>query len=108
MTGKNPGPVDSNQAPGVVIGVSPTPGSTISAGSGVILQISSGNIEVPDLVRSTEIQARTTLIQAGFLPNVITTNDSTQPNGIVLAQAPAAGTTQNIGSSVTITVNKLD
>lgn len=101
-------PVDSNQAPGVVVGVSPTPGSTISAGSGVILQISSGNIEVPDLVRSTEIQARTTLIQAGFLPNVITTNDSTQPNGIVLAQAPAAGTTQNIGSSVTITVNKLD
>ena len=101
-------PVDSNQAPGVVLSVSPLPGTTIPAGSGVVLQISSGNIEVPELVGVTEIQARTILIQAGFLPNVIYASDSSQPAGTVLAQAPAAGSTQIIGSSVTITVNKLN
>jgi len=100
-------PVDSNQAPGIVLSVSPMPGTTISAGSGVILQISSGNIDVPELVGLSEIQARTILIQAGFLPNVIYASDPTQQPGTVLAQAPAVGSTQNIGSSVTVTVNKL-
>ena len=101
-------PIDSNQAPGVVLSVSPLPGTTIPAGSGVVLQISSGNIEVPELVGISEIQARTILIQAGFLPNVIYASDSTQQPGTVLAQAPAAGSTQIIGSSVTVTVNKLN
>jgi len=100
-------PVDSNQAPGIVLSVSPMPGTTISAGSGVILQISSGNIEVPELMGLSEIQARTTLIQAGFLVNVIYASDPAQQPGTVLAQAPAVGSTQSIGSSVTVTVNKL-
>ncbi|CAB4581629.1 unannotated protein [freshwater metagenome] len=101
-------PVDSNQAPGIVISVSPLPGTTIPAGSGVILQISSGNIEVPELMGLSEIQARTILIQAGFLVNVIYASDPAQEAGTVLAQAPAVGSTQNIGSSVTVTINKLD
>jgi len=99
-------PVDSNQAPGVVISVSPTPGTTIAAGSGVVLQISSGNVAVPQLVGLSEIQARTTLVQAGFLVNIIYASDNSQPDSVVLAQAPASGSTQTIGSSVTVTINK--
>jgi serine/threonine-protein kinase len=61
---------------------------------------------VPSLVGVTEIQARTLLVQAGFLVREIFAYDASQEIGIVLAQAPEAGTTRIIGSAVTITVNK--
>jgi serine/threonine-protein kinase len=99
-------PADSDQAPGVVLSVTPEPGTTITAGSGVVLQIASGNVQVPSLVGVTEIQARTLLVQAGFLVREIYAYDASQEIGVVLAQAPEAGTTRIIGSAVTITVNK--
>jgi serine/threonine protein kinase len=97
--------VDSNQAPGTVLSVNPSPGSILQAGAGVVLQIASGSLQVPNLVGLTEVQAITTLTQAGFLVRTATAFDSTQPVQVVLAQAPDAGTTQSIGSAVTITVN---
>jgi serine/threonine-protein kinase len=99
-------PVDSDQAPGVVLSVIPEPGTSITAGSGVVLQIASGNVQVPLLVGVNEIQARTLLVQAGFLVREIYAYDASQELGVVLAQAPEAGTTRIIGSAVTITVNK--
>ncbi|MEI6649573.1 MAG: PASTA domain-containing protein [Actinomycetes bacterium] len=99
-------PVDSNQQPGVVLAVTPTGGSSLPAGSGVILQIASGKIQVPLLVGLTEIEAKTLLTQAGFQVVSIDATDETQAVGNVLAQAPDAGTTLTIGSSVTITVNR--
>jgi serine/threonine protein kinase len=98
--------VSSGKPQGTVLNVSPVGGSTITAGSGVILQIASGNIQVPLLVGGTAIQARTVLAHAGFLVNQIAGYEPSQSLGIVLAQAPDAGTTQTIGSSVTITVNQ--
>ncbi|MEK6648225.1 MAG: protein kinase [Actinomycetota bacterium] len=98
--------VSSDKPQGTVLKVTPDGGSIITAGSGVILQIASGSIAVPALVGIDEIQARTVLTQAGFLINQIAAYDATQPLGVVLAQAPDAGTKQTIGSSVTITVNK--
>jgi beta-lactam-binding protein with PASTA domain len=62
---------------------------------------------VPLLVGLNEIQARTILVQAGFLVQQIEATDTTQVNGIVLAQAPDAATTQTIGSTVTITINRI-
>ena len=98
--------VPSDKPQGTVLKVTPDGGSTIAAGSGVTLQIASGDVEVPLLIGSTEIQARTVLAQAGFLVQEIDATDLTQGPGIVLAQAPEAGTTQTIGSTVTITVNR--
>ncbi|MSV76078.1 MAG: PASTA domain-containing protein, partial [Actinobacteria bacterium] len=49
---------------------------------------------------------QTILTQAGFLVKEINAYDETKPVGVVLAQAPAAGTTLIIGSDVAITVNK--
>ena len=98
--------LSSGKPQGTVLSVSPPGGSTITAGSGVILQISSGNIQVPALTGVTAIKARTVLAQVGFLVNQIAGYDPNQSLGIVLAQAPDAGTTQTIGSSVTITVNQ--
>ena len=99
-------PIDSDQAPGVVLKVTPEAGTNIVAGSGVVLQIASGNVQVPSLVGVSEIQAKTLLAQAGFLVREIYAFDAAQELGPVLAQAPEAGATLIIGSSVTITINK--
>ena len=98
--------VDSEQEPGIVLKVTPEPGSTVEAGTGVVLEIASGNVQVPQLIGVTEIEARTLLTQAGFLVKTVEAYDANQPIGVVLAQAPSGGETKIIGSSVTITVNK--
>jgi serine/threonine-protein kinase len=98
--------VDSDQAPGVVISINPIPGTTITAGSGVVLEIASGNVQVPSLVGLNEIGAKTILTQAGFLIREITAFDPSKPVGEILAQAPEGGATKTIGSIVTITINK--
>ena len=98
--------VPSDQAIGTVISVDPVGGSTLTAGNGVTLQIANGNVAVPNLVGQTAIQARTTLTQAGFLMREIYSYDSNQAVGIVLAQAPAPDTQLQIGSQITVTINK--
>ena len=98
--------VDSDQAPGVVLSINPIPGTTITAGSGVTLQIASGNVQVPSLVGLNEINARTVLTQSGFLIREITASDPSKSAGEILAQAPEAGATKTIGSVVTITINR--
>jgi serine/threonine-protein kinase len=98
--------VDSEEQPGIVLKVTPEQGSTIEAGSGVTLEIASGNVRVPELLGKSDIEARTLLTQAGFLVKIVEAFDSNQPIGVVIAQAPAAGETKIIGSSVTVTINK--
>lgn len=99
-------PVDSNQDPGVILKSDPVPGTTVTAGSGVVLQIASGQVQVPQLIGLTEIEARTVLTQGGFLPRVIYAYQSGKDLDTVLAQAPDAGTSANIGSVITLTINK--
>jgi serine/threonine-protein kinase len=97
--------VPSDQPQGTVLRVTPEGGSTITAGSGVVLQIANGEIEVPDLIGVDPIQAKTLLAQIGFLVNEIQAYDAEQPLDVVIRQAPDAGTTQTIGKTVTITIN---
>jgi serine/threonine-protein kinase len=98
--------IPSDEPQGTVLKVTPEPGSTITAGSGVVLQIASGQILVPALIGTDALQAKTILVQAGFLVNEVQGYDANQPIGVVIRQAPDAGVTQTIGKSVTITVNK--
>jgi serine/threonine-protein kinase len=98
--------VPSDEPQGTVLKVTPAPGSTITAGSGVVLQIASGQVLVPSLIGTEALQAKTLLVQAGFLVNEVVGYDANQPIGVVIRQAPDAGTTQTIGKSVTITINK--
>ena len=96
----------SDQPQGTVLEVNPPAGSITSAGSSVVLTIASGEITVPNLIGIEAIQAKTLLIQAGFLIKEFYDYDSTQPLGVVIRQAPEAGTSQIIGKSVTITINR--
>lgn len=98
--------VPSDEPQGTVLRVIPEPGSTITAGSGVVLQIASGEVEVPNLIGTDALQAKTILVQSGFLVREVEGFDVNQPIGVVIRQAPDGGTTQTIGKSVTITVNK--
>ena len=98
--------VDSEEQPGIVLKVTPEQGSTVEAGTGVLLEIASGNVKVPDLLGKSDIEARTLLTQAGFLVKTVEAFDANQPVGVVIAQAPSAGETKIIGTSVTITINK--
>ncbi len=96
----------SDQPQGTVLDVMPAVGSVTEAGSSVILTIASGEVTVPNLIGIEAIQAKTLLIQAGFLIKEFYDYDSAQPAGVVIRQAPDAGTTQTIGKSVTITINR--
>ena len=96
----------SDQPQGTVLDVMPAVGSVTDAGSSVILTIASGEVTVPNLIGVEAIQAKTLLIQAGFLIKEFYDYDSAQPNGVVIRQAPDAATTQTIGKSVTITINR--
>ena len=98
--------VPSDAVQGTVLKVTPEPGSTITAGSGVVLQIASGEVTVPSLIGTDALQAKTILVQDGFLVKEVEGYDSNQPIGVVIRQAPDGGTTQTIGKSVTITINK--
>jgi serine/threonine-protein kinase len=98
--------VPSDQPQGTVLKVTPEPGSMITAGSGVVLQIASGEVSVPSLIGIEALQAKTILVQAGFLVREVEAYDANQPIGVVIRQAPDGGTTQTIGKSVTITINK--
>ena len=89
-------PIDSNSEPGVVLKVIPDPGSVVPSGSKVVLQISSGQVKVPELVGLSEIEAQTLLTQSNFLIKELIAYDAGQPIGTVLAQAPEAGTTTSV------------
>ena len=96
--------VQSDQPAGVVVAQSVPFQSTVDAGSPVDISVSDGKTLVPNVVGSSEAQARSDLINAGFVPNVVTQQDGTVPPGQVLAQSPKAGTTAVKGTLVTITV----
>jgi serine/threonine-protein kinase len=98
-------PISSSQDPGTVLSSNPAPGKSVTAGSSISLQISSGLAAVPNLVGLDKIAAETLLTQDGFLISVNTTVDNNQPTGVVLSQTPGTGSSVSIGSLVTITVN---
>jgi serine/threonine-protein kinase len=96
----------SDQPQGTVLEVLPPVGSVTEAGSSVILTIASGEVTVPNLIGIEAIQAKTILIQAGFLIKEFYDYDAAQPEGVVIRQAPDSGMAQTIGNSVTITINR--
>ncbi len=96
----------SDKAQGTVLEVYPEIGSTITAGSGVVLTIANGQVEIPNLIGVEAIQARAILINSNFLIKEFNDYDPAQPIGVVIRQFPEAGGTRTIGESVTITINK--
>jgi eukaryotic-like serine/threonine-protein kinase len=92
---------------GIVIGSSPSGGSTARRGSTVVLTVSKGPklIEVPVLVgtqRSLAVQQ----IRSRDLSPSVEEEESSAPAGEVIRQSPSAGSELPSGSTVTIVVSQ--
>jgi len=96
--------VESEQASGVVVATDPPSGTELELGSTVNVEVSKGTKTVPSLIGLTEAQARSDLINAGFVVNVVTQEDGQVVAGTVLAQTPRAGRKVPPGSLVTLTI----
>jgi serine/threonine-protein kinase len=94
----------SDQPSGYVLEQSPSEGTQVDAGTMVNITVSSGLVRVPSVTGLSEAQARSDLAQAGFEAQVVEQNDSSVPEGTVLAQSPKADSDLARGSTVTITV----
>jgi eukaryotic-like serine/threonine-protein kinase len=92
-----------DQTAGTVIDSNPKEGTQVAKGTVVSLVVSSGKVQVPNVVGEPEVQAKADLSNAGFQSAVIE-KTSTLPPGTVIKQSPAAGTLLQQGKIVTITV----
>jgi serine/threonine-protein kinase len=90
-----------------VIAESPAAGSEVVRNSIVTLTVSKGaeEVTVPDLVGSSEDDARSALRSAGLLASVFRVT-SAQPTGTVIAQDPKAGERVAKGAKVRLNVSK--
>jgi eukaryotic-like serine/threonine-protein kinase len=92
--------------PGLAIGTDPPAGEKVDGGSTVTLLVSKGSnaVEVPTVVGDQQQIAENEIERAGLIANV-ETQDSDEPEGIVIAQDPVAGSSVSPGSEVTIVVS---
>jgi serine/threonine-protein kinase len=100
--------VDSDQPKGTVVSTDPAPGTQVARDSDVTVDVSQGPHKVPDVVGKTQAEAEQMIKDAGFVPQVSPDNSSTEPNGTVTGQTPAAGQTLPQGSTVFITVSNFE
>jgi beta-lactam-binding protein with PASTA domain/predicted Ser/Thr protein kinase len=98
----------SSEPAGQVLSQSPSGGAQVKPGSTVTIVVSSGVVLVPNVVGETADQARSDLRANGFTNvNVVkqTTTDEGQ-DGLVVRQAPPAGTHSATSTAIAIYVGK--
>ncbi|MFW7414907.1 Stk1 family PASTA domain-containing Ser/Thr kinase [Demequina sp. SO4-18] len=69
----------------------PAEGEEVSAGESVILYVSSGMVELPDLEGMSEDEARAVLNELGLIPDTTDVEDESVESGTVLSQSPGEG-----------------
>lgn len=95
---------------GYVIEQSVKENEEIDAGESITIKVSKGTekVTVPNLTGKTESEAKTAIKDAGLkLKTVVTTEDKTKEDGVVVKQSLEAGTEVEKNATITITVNKL-
>ena len=92
---------------GVVIRTDVASGTSLPAGSKVVLTVSAGikGVEVPKIDGYTFEEANTLLVSLGFLVNKVEAYSDTVEQGVVVSQMPASGNKAPKGSVITITVS---
>src|SRR5262249_54147264 len=93
---------------GIVISQNPLDGLTVDVGTAMNLVVSSGRppVTVPNVVGLSQAAATTSLTGAGLTVGGITFGPSaTVPNGNVISQTPAAGSSIAGGSAVALVVS---
>lgn len=93
---------------GNVVSTDPEAGTSVKAGDTVTLTISIGEgdtaVRVPNVIGTSEAEAKSTLSQLGLLVSVQTGNDQSVNEGEVYKQSVDSGTRVNTGETITIYV----
>jgi eukaryotic-like serine/threonine-protein kinase len=99
--------VNSNQASGTVTAQSLGPGTVVSSGTEIRINVSKGlkEVAVPPVIGSLYETASAQLQAAGFSIARVDVEDD-QPAGTVVDQAPTGNSTAPKGSKVTLSVSK--
>jgi beta-lactam-binding protein with PASTA domain len=99
--------VNSNKTNGQVIDQMPQGGASIDQGSTVTLKVSKGPqpVAVPNVVGQS-VQSATSALQGAGFAVATKVVPSDQPKDTVIAQNPAAGTSQPPGTTITLSVAK--
>lgn len=100
-------PKDSDKPEGTVIAQDPEANTSVDIGTLVSITVSSGKVPVPNVVGATQTEARNTLLNAGFLVEVVFEENGSVAENTVIAQNPAANSVTLKGTTVTIKVSKL-
>lgn len=98
---------DASAPAGLVLGQTPTPGTTEPKGYTVVLDVSRGqrSVEVPRVVGLTREQATSEIEDAGLEVGEVKTVENAAPRGQVLLSSPVGGATAPTPSKVDLTVS---
>jgi len=86
-----------------VIRTDPTDGTELEGGESVKLYVSSGEVDLPNLIGLKEDEARAQLTEVGLIASVTDREDDSKTAGEVLEQSPGAGKVER-GSTVELVV----
>ena len=100
-------PKDSDKPEGTVIAQDPEANTSVDIGTLVSITVSSGKVPVPNVVGATQTDAKNTLLNAGFLVEVVFEENGAVAENTVISQSPAADAVTLKGTTVTIKVSKL-
>jgi serine/threonine protein kinase/beta-lactam-binding protein with PASTA domain len=100
-------PKNSDKPEGTVLEQDPPANTSVDVGTLVSITVSSGKVPVPNVVGDTQTQAKNTLLNAGFLVEVVFEENGAVPENTVISQNPAAAAVALKGTTVTIKVSKL-
>ncbi|QFG67367.1 Stk1 family PASTA domain-containing Ser/Thr kinase [Ornithinimicrobium pratense] len=95
---------DPDWARGEVIDTTPAAGNEIARDDEIVLTVSSGQVEVPDVVGETRDDAVLALFQQSLRPEIEEEPTADVEPGTVLRQSAEAGAIVDQGSPVTLTV----
>jgi serine/threonine-protein kinase len=97
--------VESDQPQGQVLQTSPEAGTQVAQGSTVMVTISKGPHEVPNVVGMNRSDAIKKIVDAGFKYDVRGDPKSTEPRGTVTDQLPPGGQPQPQGTTIVLFVS---
>ncbi|RBY92626.1 Stk1 family PASTA domain-containing Ser/Thr kinase [Blastococcus sp. TF02A-30] len=98
---------DSLQEEGTVASVDPAEGESVAPDSTIVLGISTGTIDLPNLTGQAEAAARAALTELGFSAGQITTQqvESDQPAGSVVSTTPGTGSPASRDTAIVLQVS---
>jgi serine/threonine-protein kinase len=97
-------PVDSDKPEGTILEQDPVATTVVDIGTLISVTVSNGKIPVPNVVGKNETQAKNTLVNAGFLVDIVKQADASVAVGTVISQSPESTERALKGSIVTLTV----